>query len=446
MLMRQSMNRRGATTGGFLFSLLVHASLFLLITLLLRAGAETVREHVEDLTEIAYIEARYGEDVAKKVRLKTKPKPVAAPKPQPAEPKTPEQAKQPEPPTPEPALKSRPRLQSLPRLATRPVLKSRKMADLDAPQLTPAQQRELRKVQSRRLQGKQFADASLPAIDTSRLRNRDRMAADLDAPQLASRRKDPATLPKAGQALVGRKSKLNLEDVDIAVGKGGGNRNLALELPTGGVEGGNAHLVGGKLEPGQEVYQGDVAALLPKGGKARRPAAALDAPVQLAQAERKGRRTLLDYGPGGSLPSRPSLRGRSGAAPAEAPAAADIVEKAAAPEPARKLAETASAAMGGKGVSMTISGQIVGRKVLRSVLPEYSEEARRHGWEGVVAVHFTVLPDGRVKDNVYIQQASAHRDLNRAALAAIRQFRFAPLDGDQRVEQWGVITIVFRLS
>ena len=446
MLMRQAVSRRGATTGGFLFSFLVHAALFLLISLLLRAGAETVREHVDDLTEIAYIEARYGEDVAKKVRLKTKPKPVTAPQPEPVEPAAPEQAKTPEPPVPEPALKSRPRLQSLPKLATRPILKSRKMADLDAPQLTPAQRRELQKVQAHRLESKQFADAAMPAIDTGNLRHRDRMAADLDAPQLSSRRRDPATLPKAGQALVGRKSKLNLQDVDIAVGPGGGNRNLALELPTGGVEGGNAHLVGGKLEAGQEVYQGDVAALLPRGGgKSRRPAAALDAPVELAQAGRKGRRTLLDYGPGGSLPSRPALQGRGGAAPAEAPAAADIVEKAA-PEPPQELAETQAAPMGGKGVSMTISGQIVGRKVVKSVLPVYSEEARRHGWEGVVAVHFTVLPDGRVKDNVYIQQASAHRDLNRAALAAIRQFRFAPLTGDQRVEQWGVITIVFRLS
>ncbi len=78
---------------------------------------------------------------------------------------------------------------------------------------------------------------------------------------------------------------------------------------------------------------------------------------------------------------------------------------------------------------------------------EYSDQARRKGWEGVVAVHFTVLADGRVKDNMYFEQTSVHRDLNQAAMAAIRKFRFAPLPADQAaVEQWGVITIVFRLN
>ncbi|RKZ16195.1 hypothetical protein DRQ50_06530, partial [bacterium] len=54
--------------------------------------------------------------------------------------------------------------------------------------------------------------------------------------------------------------------------------------------------------------------------------------------------------------------------------------------------------------------------------------------------------DGRVKDNTYLEQSSVHRDLNQMALQAIRKFRFAPLPAEQSaVEQWGVITIVFRL-
>jgi TonB family protein len=95
---------------------------------------------------------------------------------------------------------------------------------------------------------------------------------------------------------------------------------------------------------------------------------------------------------------------------------------------------------------MTISGQIQGRKIVKSVVPEYTARARKNGWEGVVAVHFTVLADGRVKDNTYLEQSSVHRDLNQMALDAIKKFRFAPLPADQSaVEQWGVITIVFRL-
>jgi len=95
---------------------------------------------------------------------------------------------------------------------------------------------------------------------------------------------------------------------------------------------------------------------------------------------------------------------------------------------------------------MSISGQIEGRKILESVVPDYPEQARRDGSEGVVAVHFTVLPDGRVKDNMYLEQTSVYRDLNRAAMAAVKQFRFAPMPADQHhVEQWGIITLVFRL-
>jgi TonB family protein len=46
-----------------------------------------------------------------------------------------------------------------------------------------------------------------------------------------------------------------------------------------------------------------------------------------------------------------------------------------------------------------------------------------------------------------LEQTSVHRDLNQAAMKAIRQFKFAPLPASQSaVEQWGVITIVFRLN
>ena len=100
-----------------------------------------------------------------------------------------------------------------------------------------------------------------------------------------------------------------------------------------------------------------------------------------------------------------------------------------------------------KGVNMSITGQIQGRKILQSAPALYTAKARKNGWEGVVAVHFTVLADGRVKDNMYFEQTSVHRDLNQAARNAIKKFRFAPLGADQAaVEQWGVITIVFKLK
>jgi protein TonB len=155
-----------------------------------------------------------------------------------------------------------------------------------------------------------------------------------------------------------------------------------------------------------------------------------------------GRKTILNYGSGsGGRGGGLSGRGRL----AEPEPTASIVKQAApAAEPKQAVTEVA---VDGKGVGMTISGQISGRKILKSVTPQYTARARQKGWEGVVAVHFTVLADGRVKDNTYFQQSSVHRDLNQMALTAIKQFRFAPLPADQAaVEQWGVITIVFRLN
>ena len=130
---------------------------------------------------------------------------------------------------------------------------------------------------------------------------------------------------------------------------------------------------------------------------------------------------------------------------AEPEPTSSIIKKA---EPAAEPKQPAGDVdLDAKGVGMTISGQISGRKILESVAPEYTTKARQNGWEGVVAVHFTVLADGRVKDNTYFEQSSVHRDLNQMALKAIKKFRFAPLPADQAaVEQWGVITIVFRLN
>ncbi len=447
MLMRAAMNRKAATTGGFTTSLMIHGGLLLLFFVLMQAGPEGIEEAMDELTEIAYIEARYGEDVAKKVRMKTKPiVEKTAPVEQKVEEPEPVKAPEPELAEPQPTLQSKPMLQprKMPKLDTRSVLKP-KTLDVAAPTLTPEQQRQFVDVTARKLDSKKFAEAAVPNLDTSNLRNAANLS-DIDAPNLKSRDKPAASFQGDNVALVGKKSSLDLSEVDFEVsasGKSSGGR-MAMQIATGGSENGHAGLVGGNLEEGQTAYQGSVADLVQTAKtNARRQAVEIDAPAALTENE-TGRRTLLDYG-GGGLPNTSSLSGRRPAL-AEAPTADEIVEAQPPAEEPVAIAEVASNAAAGKGVSMTVSGQIVGRKIVQGKAPEFTEEARKRGWEGVVAVHFTVMPDGRVKDNMYFEQTSAHRDLNRAAMAAIKQFRFEPLASDQRVEQWGVITIVFRLS
>jgi len=52
-----------------------------------------------------------------------------------------------------------------------------------------------------------------------------------------------------------------------------------------------------------------------------------------------------------------------------------------------------------------------------------------------------------VKDNMYLEQASAHHALNESAMIALRDWLFSPLPaGQAQVEQWGVLTIIFKLQ
>ena len=444
-MMRNAMNRKAATTGGFTTSVAIHGGLLLLIFLLMRMGPTGVEEVMDELTEIAYIEARYGEDVAKKVRLKTKPQEIVqekAPVEQEIEEVEPAKADVPEP---QPTLQSKPLLKSMPKLDTRTVLKPRTLTEIDAPKLTPEQQKQFLDTTSRRLDAKKFAEAAVPNLNTDNLRNPSALADDIKAPNLQSRERT-TSFQGDNVALVGKKSSVDLSEVDFDVAAGGssGGGRMALQIATGGSEDGHAGLVGGSLQEGQVAYQGSVADLV-QTAKSNNLRRALEVEAPAATVDNStGRRTLLDYG-GGGVSGRNSLSGRRPAL-AEAPTADDIAEAEPAAEAPVQIAEAASSAMGGKGVSMTVSGQIVGRKIVKSTPPVYSEAARRNGWEGVVAVHFTVLPNGNVKDNMYFEQTSAHRDLNRAAMTAIKQFRFEALGAGKRVEQWGVITIVFRLS
>ncbi len=438
-MMHDAMNRKAATSGGFGVSIAVHGGLLLLLMFIMQMGPKIIDSAMDELNEIAYIEARYGEDVAKKVKLKTQPK-VALP-----EQKQQEVA---EVETKLPGIETRSLVkpkktleQKLAKLdLPKPVSRKAKMLDTDAPKLNQNTTRKPLLDTKSRLNSKKFADVEMPNVDTSNLRNAGIMSADVSSPKLSSKT-TPSDLKAQNMALVGKKSKTNLENVEFEVSSGGKSK-MAFSLPTGGVEGGNAALVGGSLSEGQEVYQGSVEDILVVAAAQRSQAAAADVelPQATANLESKGRRTLLDYGSGNG---GTALSGRTRQSVAEAPEINAIVE--AKPAEERKVVAEATPSLGGSGVSMSITGEISNRRILKSVPPEYSALAKSKGWEGVVAVHFTVMPDGKVKSNMFFEQTSAHRDLNKAAMEAIKMFIFEPLEGSLQ-EQWGVITIMFRLN
>lgn len=425
-MIRRGVSRRASTNRGFGVSAAVHVLLLLLLGVMGSRGSRTQAR--EDLTEIAYIQARYGEDIAAKVKIKTRPAPPAQ-----------ESGDQ--------GLRTRSAVKAPASSSTPPTPPRRDLlAEAPAPPSAAMQVRAL--VEPERLKTRTLHPAVQPIVQGDALRSH--LAQASDARPVAAPTGAAAYLAE-GERLVGRQSAA-LEDAEFDVGEdtGGG---LALYVPSGGLAEGNPGLTGGSLAPGTRIYQGSVSGLRPAPSGAGRGAGAsaiaeVAGPTASAAGnESSGRRTVLDYGRGAGAGNGAGGLGGGRRQLAEAPASRTIVAQSDAAKPKAEIDEGKAVSLGGKGISMTISGQIQGRKILQSAAPQYSAQARRNGWEGVVAVRFTVLPDGRVKDNVLLAQSSAHRDLNQSAMEAIRQFRFAPLPaGEPAVEQWGIITIIFRLK
>ncbi len=457
-MMQRAIDRSVQTGGSFLASGIVHGLLLLLLTWLVgRAAIDRLAG--DELTHIAYIEARYGEDVAEKVKLKE----LASAKPTPAPPgpgimtdsalhRAKPAAADPTPPVPDRAPQQ-PRLAPAPPppvAVPQPQAPRPQLATAAAPAVAPAATAAPRELaQAAQLEARTAPAPGRQLVDTERLARS--LAGELSADRAQAPR---PTAPTSGEAF--RPQRSGLQDR-------GGRAQVGAEPPVAAVTTGAqrsradsiaegaANLGGGSLTartPAAEAYSPPASGLAPAGAArgGTGPAGQIvdvTGPSGDGAGQRSGRKTILDYGSGGGGGGGLQGRGRI-AEPATRDIAAAATGAVAASEPAPRLAE--AKLEGGQGVGMTISGQIAGRRILASVPPQYSERARREGWEGVVAVRFTVLPDGRVKDNVLLEQTSVHRDLNQAALAAIRQFLFAPLAADQgAIEQWGVITIVFRL-
>ncbi len=142
-------------------------------------------------------------------------------------------------------------------------------------------------------------------------------------------------------------------------------------------------------------------------------------------------------GGAGALPlSRGGGSGGTGSAPATLPAV-----KTAAAGPAQVGDATARRTIAGASVA----GPIADRPVLRTIVPEYPDWAKKEAVEGSVTLYFVVRSDGTVKENVVIQKTAGFGDFDENARSAIRAWLFEPLRGGRTGEQWGTITFKFRL-
>ncbi|HMB71491.1 MAG TPA: TonB family protein [bacterium] len=95
---------------------------------------------------------------------------------------------------------------------------------------------------------------------------------------------------------------------------------------------------------------------------------------------------------------------------------------------------------------VTLTGPVANRELLNLETPEYPDWAKADAIEGSVRLYFVVLPDGRVKENVLVQATSGYEEFDRNATDALLAWRFEPLTGGAVGEQWGSITLHYRLG
>ncbi len=93
-----------------------------------------------------------------------------------------------------------------------------------------------------------------------------------------------------------------------------------------------------------------------------------------------------------------------------------------------------------------ITGPLNNRPILNKVIPQYPAWAEEQGIIGSVRIWFTVTADGHVRSNMRVTKTTGYPELDKLALDALKQWRFAGYNSDDEASQWGIITFTFSLS
>lgn len=110
-------------------------------------------------------------------------------------------------------------------------------------------------------------------------------------------------------------------------------------------------------------------------------------------------------------------------------------------------AATPSSSGGPSSGSKGKSGGIIPPSILSKSDPSYPQSARQSGLEGTVVLKVQILETGRA-GNISISRSSGHEILDDAAVAALREWRFAPAkdrDSGLVISCYTTLPISFRL-
>jgi periplasmic protein TonB len=112
-------------------------------------------------------------------------------------------------------------------------------------------------------------------------------------------------------------------------------------------------------------------------------------------------------------------------------------------------AGSGTGATGGAGMTARGTGDVTSTAYPRGgyqVRPSYPASARRLGIQGTSLLRVFVGADGKVSD-VVVQESAGHADLDEAATAAVRRWRFEPARrGTEAVAMWVLLPVEFHLK
>lgn len=93
-----------------------------------------------------------------------------------------------------------------------------------------------------------------------------------------------------------------------------------------------------------------------------------------------------------------------------------------------------------------ITGALANRKIVKKEIPPFPEWAKRQGVGASIALRFTVMENGVVKETVIVERTSGSVEWDQMVIAALKNWKFValPLSG-MRLDQSGVITFQFVL-
>ncbi|MFC1501338.1 TonB family protein [Elusimicrobiota bacterium] len=94
-----------------------------------------------------------------------------------------------------------------------------------------------------------------------------------------------------------------------------------------------------------------------------------------------------------------------------------------------------------------ITGPLEHREVMASFVPPYPDWAKEEGIEADVAIRFYVNAQGIVDDDMMVTMTSGYSQLDALCKTYLKRWKFAPLGiAEPQVDQWGIITMRFRLE